>query len=107
MLINIEDNHIIRKFFRNNERFEDIIKSFLDQQLPVLLKDKTYKIKTVDGYKYQGKTIYEFKIPLDRNTNCRVAYIHSDDAIVIFFISTVIVKQQFTKLLAKTKGVAP
>ena len=105
MLI-IEENSIIKKFFRTNAQYEDLIRRNIAEYLPILLAEKTYKIKTVAGYRYLGQTIYEYKIPLDKNTDCRVAYIHQKDDIRVFFISNTIVKKEFTKLLTKVSGVS-
>lgn len=105
-MIIIEENNILRKFFRANEQYEAMIRQNLQTVLPVLLSDKPYKIKTVAGYRYLGQTIYEYKIPLDKNTDCRVAYIHQGEDIRVFFISNTIVKKEFTKLLLKVSGVS-
>lgn len=105
-MIIIEENNILRKFFRANEQYEAMIRQNLQTVLPVLLSDKPYKIKTVAGYRYLGQTIYEYKIPLDKNTDCRVAYIHQGEDIRAFFISNTIVKKEFTKLLLKVSGVS-
>ena len=101
----IEDNSVLNKFFRNNKKHETLIKNNITNHLPQLLDQQSYKIKTVAGCRYQGQTIYEYKIPLDKNTNCRVAYVHQGEAIVVFFISNTIVKREFTKLLIKTKDI--
>lgn len=105
-MIIIEENNILRKFFRANEQHEAMIRQNLQTVLPVLLSDKPYKVKTVAGYRYLGQTIYEYKIPLDKNTDCRVAYIHQGEDIRVFFISNTIVKKEFTKLLLKVSGVS-
>ncbi len=105
-MIIIEDNSILKKFFRANARYEAIIRQNITEYLPDILADKPYKIKTAAGYRYLGQTIYEYKIPLDKNTDCRVAYIHQGDDLRVFFISNTIVKGEFTKLLAKVSGVS-
>lgn len=104
-MIIIEDNSHLKKFFRANGQYEDLIRQNIAEHLPTLLADKPYKIKTVAGCRYLGQTIYEYKIPLDKNTDCRVAYIRQNDDIRIFFISNTIVKKEFTKLLTKVSGV--
>ena len=104
-MIIIEDNSILKKFFLANAQYADVIRQNITEHLPVLLAEKPYKIKTVAGYRYLGQTIYEYKIPLDKNTDCRVAYIHQNDDIRVFFISNTIVKKEFTKLLTKVSGV--
>lgn len=104
-MIIIEENSILKKFFRANAQYEDLIRHNVTDHLPVLLAEKPYKIKSVAGYRYLGQTIYEYKIPLDKNTDCRVAYIHQNDDIHVFFMSNTIVKKEFTKLLTKVSGV--
>lgn len=104
MLI-IEENSALKKFFRANSQYVALIRQNLAEYLPVLLTEKPYKIKTVAGYRYQGQTIFEYKIPLDKNTDCRVAYIKQNEDIRVFFISNTVVKKEFTKLLAKISGV--
>ena len=84
-MIIIEDNSILKKFFRANAQYADVIRQNITEHLPVLLAEKPYKIKTVAGYRYLGQTIYEYKIPLDKNTDCRVAYIHQNDGCCPFF----------------------
>ncbi len=107
ILINIiiEENTALRKFFRANKRFEALIRHSLIEELPQLIKERPYKIKTCGHYHYLNQTIYEYKISLDSNTSCRVAYIQHDNEIRIFFITNTIVKEQFLKLLAKQAGV--
>ena len=104
-MIIIEDNSILKKFFRANAQYADVIRQNITEHLPVLLAEKPYKIKTVAGYRYMGQNFYEYKIPLDKNPDCRVAYIHQNDDIRVFFISNTIVKKEFTKLLTKVSGV--
>ena len=53
-----------------------------------------------------GYILKKYKIPLDRNTDCRAAYIHQGENIRVFFISNTIVKKEFTKLLVKMSGVS-
>lgn len=101
----IEENSILEKFFRRNKKYEEKIKSEIYKHIVSIIEEKAYKIKTVRGYKYQGKTIYEYKIPLDKVFACRVAYIHQDEQIIVFFISLTIIKHEFTKLVAAVPGV--
>ena len=70
-----------------------------------LINNNPHKIKKVRGYKYKGKTIYEYKIPLEAGLDCRVAYIFYKEEIIIFFISNIIIKNEFTKLVSKLKDV--
>lgn len=105
-MIIIEENSVLKKFFRANAPYAELIRKNLTEQLPGLIAEKPYKIKTVAGYRYMNQTIYEYKIPLDKNTDCRAAYIHQGEDIRVFFISNTIVKKEFTKLLAKMNGVS-
>lgn len=64
-----------------------------------IIQNSPHKIKTVKGYKYHHKTIYEYKLTL---THCsyRVAYSFIDEYVEVFFISTILLKAQFTKLIS-------
>ena len=101
----IEDNSVLEKFFRRNRKYEEKIINEIRENLLSIIKEKTYKIKTVKGYKYEGKTIYEYKIPLDKVFSCRVAYIYQEEKIIVFFISLTTIKHEFTKLIAGVVGV--
>ena len=105
-MVIIEDNGILKKFFRANAAYAELIRQNISEHLPELWQDKPYKIKTVAGCRYLGQTIYEYKIPLDKNTDCRVAFIRQGEDIRVFFISNTIVKKEFTKLLMKVSGVS-
>lgn len=100
-MIIIEKNNTLRKFFRANEQHEAMIRQNLQTVLPVLLSDKPYKIKTVAGYRYLGQTIYEYKIPLDKNTDCRVAYIHQGEDIRVFLSPTPLSKKNSRSCCSK------
>ena len=105
-MVIIEENGVLKKFFRANAQYADLIRKNITEQLPQLIAEKPYKIKTVAGCRYLGQTIYEYKIPLDRNTDCRAAYIHQGENIRVFFISNTIVNKEFAKLLVKLSGVS-
>ena len=53
----IEDNSVLEKFFRRNRKYEEKIINEIQENLLSIIKEKAYKIKTVKGYKYEGKTI--------------------------------------------------
>ncbi|MGL5067505.1 MAG: hypothetical protein ACRC6T_06710 [Sarcina sp.] len=101
----IEDNKYIQKFYKNNQKYKELIIDNINTILPILIKDKPYKIKTAYGYKYDNLTIHEYKIKLDKYTACRVAYTMNSNDILIFFISNTIIKKDFVALLEKVKGV--
>lgn len=103
--VQIEENNLLEKFFRRNKKYEEYIKNEIHNNLMTIIEEKQYKIKTVRGYKYQAKTIYEYKIPLDKVFACRVAYIYQEENIIVFFISMTIIKNEFTKLIAHAPGV--
>lgn len=103
--ITIEENSTLEKFFRRNKKYEEKIRNEIYDHIVSIIEEKAYKIKTVRGYKYEGKTIYEYKIPLDKVFACRVAYIHQEDELIVFFISLTIIKHEFTKLIAGVPGV--
>lgn len=94
----IEDNNYLNKFFHKEKKYELFIKNEINNT-ELLIKEKPYKIKIVKGCKYHNKTIWEYKIPLEENLNCRVAYIIEGNDIIVFFISTTIIKSKFTKLV--------
>lgn len=101
----IEENKHLERFFSHYKKYSDFIKNEIYTNILTMINEKPHKIKTVRGYKYREKTIYEYKIPLEVNLACRVAYIHEADNIIVFFISTTIIKREFTKLVADLTGV--
>lgn len=101
----IEENKSLEKYFNDNKKYEKFIKDEIYSEILTIINDRPHKIKTVRGYKYKGKTIYEYKISLDKELDCRVAYIYIENKILVFFISNIIRKNLFTNLVAKVKGV--
>ncbi|MDA3730702.1 hypothetical protein PBV87_04205 [Niameybacter massiliensis] len=104
--VTIEESSILDKFFRRNKPFEEKIKNEIYENINRVIEEKAYKIKTVKGYKYEGKTIYEYKIPLNKTFACRVAYIFQEEKIIVFFMSLTIIKSEFTKLIVGVPGVS-
>lgn len=97
--ITIEDNNHLKKFFKYNSKYKEIIINNINNTLPMLIEEKPYKIKTAHGLKYNNKIIYEYKIHLDKHLDCRVAYTQESENINVFFISNIIIKAHFVKLL--------
>lgn len=103
--VTIESNKDLDKFFKRCAMYEEQIKTEIYNNINEIIAEKPHKIKTVRGYKYQGKTIYEYKIVLNKTFSCRVAYIFQEDEVIVFFISLTIIKAAFTKLVAGVAGV--
>lgn len=101
----IDDNVYLKKFFEHNKKHEEDIRSRIYNKTLDLINNNPHKIKTVRGYKYNNKTIYEYKIPLEPGLDCRVAYIFHGEEIIVFFISNIIRKNEFTRLVSKLKDV--
>lgn len=93
------------KFFSQYPKYEEKIRENL-AQANEFIQTHPHKIKTVRGYKYLHKTIYEYKIPLDSHLDCRVAYVFVEGEIVFFYISTNILKVSFSKEISKLSGVS-
>ncbi len=102
----IEDSITIKKFFGKNKEFETLIRDNIANILPILIDDKPYKISTADPYKYREKTIYEYKIILNEDTECRVAYIHEGSRRIVFFISNITIKSEFLKLISNLEDIS-
>lgn len=103
--ISIDDNKYIKKFFELNFKYKEYIKNKIYNSTLDLINNAPHKIKTVRGYKYLNKTIYEYKIPLDTNLDCRVAYVFDGEKIIFFYMSNIIRKNEFTKLVSKLSNV--
>lgn len=106
MQIVIEQNNYLEKFFKHNSRYSEKLKQEINDNILNIINEKTYKIKTVNKLKYKGKTIYEYKIVLDKSFVCRVAYIKDQSNIIVFYISTNLIKLNFTKEVSHLNGVS-
>ncbi|CUP32288.1 MAG: hypothetical protein KIB43_01150 [Clostridium baratii] len=104
--ITIQNNKELIKFFNKNKKYKDFIEDSINKNTIKLIEEKPYKIKTCYGLKYDGKTIFEYKISYNKFLEWRVAYIYRDDEILVFFISNIIIKNEFVKSLTKVRGVA-
>ena len=98
------NNDAEQKMAKLNELKEKLKQEIYDNIL-IIINERNYKIKDVHKLKYKGKTIYEYKIILNKYFVCRVAYIKDGDNIVVFYISTNIIKAIFTKEISKLKDV--
>lgn len=105
MNVIIEENNYLEKFFSHNKNYSEKLKEEIYENILNMINEKSYKIKDVNKLKYKGKTIYEYKIILNKYFVCRVAYIREEDNIIVFYISTNIIKATFTKEISKLKGV--
>ncbi|MGL5822015.1 MAG: hypothetical protein ACRCYE_10435 [Sarcina sp.] len=101
----IEDNKHTRKFLKKYSKYASVIEENIKEVLPKLIVEKPYKIKTAYGYKYNGEVIFEYKIKLDNHLDCRAAYTKTDDELKIFYISHILIKKEFVKLLENVEGV--
>lgn len=99
----IEGN--FERFFAHFPQYQQHIMDNL-QNAKNFIQTHPHKIKTVKGYKYLHKSIYEYKIRLDSRLDCRVAYVFLENEIVFFYISTNILKAVFTKEVSKIQGVS-
>lgn len=106
MNIIIEENNYLEKFFKHNIKYSEKLKNEINENILNIINEKPYKIKTVNKLKYNQKTIFEYKITLEKNFVCRVAYTKTEDNITVFYISTNIIKANFTKEVSKLKGVS-
>lgn len=101
LIIRIDDNKYLDRFFKNFNRFEEAIRENIKQILPELIQFKSYKIKTAYHLKRNGHTIYEYKISVNKN-DFRAAYTLVNNEIEVFFISSTTIKREFVKLLEST-----
>ncbi len=106
MYIEMEQNKYIEKFFKHNKKYECSLKKEILDNITSFLNEKAYKVKIINKLKYKGSTIYEYKISLDKDFVCRVAYIRDNEKICVFYISTNIIKANFVKELSIIKGIS-
>ncbi len=97
-----DDNHQLRHFFNRFEAYRSKIEKDISERLPTLVSCQSYKIKYAGKLKHQGRKIEEYKIPLTSSLNCRVAFTVCDRVIKIIYISDIIRKNSYCKLLANT-----
>lgn len=102
----IKETKELDKFFNKNKEYENFIRDKIKNDTIKLIEEKPYKIKTCRGLKYSLKTIFEFKLIYNKFLAWRVAYIYDEDEIAIFFISNVLIKNEFLKELSKSRGVS-
>ncbi|MDO5520006.1 MAG: hypothetical protein Q4G58_05900 [bacterium] len=97
MHVVIEENKQVERFFKLHEMFADTIRTKIYEDTELMIREKGYKIKTVRGAKYRNRTIFEYKIVVNAYFKCRVAYITEGDTVTVFYLSTNIIKANFTK----------
>ncbi|WP_061014899.1 hypothetical protein [Photobacterium leiognathi] len=102
MNICLDHNRHLRKFFHQYAEHEAAIMNDLYERLPTLLTLHNGKIKSVPHGMYQKHRVLEYKIVVAADTAFRVAFTVADNTITVFFISDVLIKAHFCKLLAKT-----
>lgn len=105
MEVIIEQNKYLQKFFKNNDKYSEKLKQQIYDNILTVINEKAYKIKTVNKLKYNKKTIFEYKISLEKDFVCRVAYTKDENEVLVFYISTNIIKANFTKEVYNLKGV--
>jgi hypothetical protein len=102
MNVCIDDNRHLRKFFYQYASSQTEILCDVRERLPNLLNQYNGKIKPVNHAKYQQQRVLEYKVVVDGSMACRVAFTVVKQTITVIFISEVLIKAQFCKLLAKT-----
>ncbi|UJF18313.1 hypothetical protein L0B53_14990 [Vibrio sp. SS-MA-C1-2] len=100
--IEYENNRYMKKFLHQYAGYRELIFSDISIRLEQLILSNSPKIKMVHRMKHHNLSIYEYKIPLAKNLDCRVAYTFTNNIISVFFISTTIIKAHFCRLLEKT-----
>lgn len=105
MKVIIEDNNYLEKFFNHYPKYEEALKNKIYDEALIMINDRPHKIKTVRGCKYKDQTIFEYKIIIDKSFTCRAAYIILNNEVIFFYISTTLIKAEFTKLVQSLKGV--
>ena len=96
--VTIDDNGAIRSFFKKFSRLADTVKTNIQHELPEIIRQRPHKIKAAWGAKHQGHTILEYKV-VCKQQSFRVAYTQYHDEIKVIFISDVLVKRDFVKVL--------
>ena len=102
MNICIDDNRHLRKFFYQYADYHTEILSDISERLPRLLTLNNGKIKPVKHAKHHQLQVLEYKVVFDGCMACRVAFTVDKHTIKVIFISDILFKAQFCKLLAKT-----
>ena len=95
--VQIEDNKIIQKFLKKHSKFETKIIKEIEDNIFTMINEKEYKIKIVKDCKYLNKIVWEYKIHLNDSLTFRVAYIIQENKVIVFFLSTTLIKANFTQ----------
>jgi len=96
--VTIDDNRAIHSFFKKFPHFAEQVIASIHHELPEIIRQRPHKIKSAWGAKYQGHTVLEYKIACKKQ-NFRAAYIQQQNEIKVIFISEVLVKRDFVKVL--------
>ena len=56
----------LQKFFNHNKTYSEKLKQEIYDNILIIINERNYKIKDVHKLKYKGKTIYEYKIILNK-----------------------------------------
>jgi hypothetical protein len=99
--VSIDDNSATRSFFKKFSHAAELVKANIQHELPEIMRKRPHKIKAAWGEKHQGQTILEYKVTT-KQQNFRAAYIQNGFEIKVIFISEVLLKRDFVKLLAAT-----
>jgi len=102
MNIVYESNTHLKKFFHHYAKHNAIIRNDISNRLIKLVEENSHKIKTAGKMRYKSHRILEYKIVLDKDIFCRVAFTVVENTIHIIFISDKIRKNVYYALLAKT-----
>ncbi|KJG01760.1 hypothetical protein [Photobacterium angustum] len=102
MNICIDNNRHLRKFFHQHACYKEAIMCDLRERLPILLTLHNGKIKSVPHAFFSKLRVLEYKIIVKSDVAFRVAFTVKDEVLTVIFISEVLIKAHFCKLIAKT-----
>lgn len=93
----IEDNKNISKFLAKHEKHAAEILDRIQGGILEMINEKEHKIKIVKDCKYLGHPVWEYKIILNPMLTFRVGYVITESNVTVFFLSTTLIKREFTK----------
>lgn len=109
--IEILENKINNKFWKENRNQKETILQYLDiQHFCNMINNYKHKIKIVKGAKYNKMIVYEYKIIITRDIEIRIAYSFDNKNKIIYIIGLVsldsgMVKHKFDCLISSCYGV--